>query len=66
MADDPLVVPVGDISPENVAYTLMRDIAIVERKSFSPLPGEGFTSVDRRWILDTYAECLQATKGVRG
>jgi hypothetical protein len=53
------VVHVGDNSPEHVAYQLMRDILIVEGNVFS---AGHQNSVDRKQILDTYAECLLAVK----
>jgi hypothetical protein len=43
-----------DGSPEMVAYKLMYDIAGLE----GGLPS-------RQKLLDTYAECLQATRGYR-
>lgn len=48
----------GDTA-EAVAYTLLHEIAEAEGKSL--FHGET-NAVDRRWILDTYAECLEATK----
>jgi hypothetical protein len=53
MADNS-VVHIGENSPEYVAYRLLKDIARVE---------DG--SKDRKWILDTFAECLHAAKGYR-
>lgn len=61
MADTP-VVHIGENSPEHVAYRLLRDIAIVEEKSFA---GGKTNSVDRKWLLDTYVECLRAARGYR-
>jgi hypothetical protein len=54
MADT--VVHIGENSPEHVAYELFRHIALVEGK---PLVSGG---PDRKWILDTYAECLLAVR----
>lgn len=56
MADQP-VVHIGENSPEQVAYRLLEDVARVEGKVFWKDPESGETA-DRRWILDTYAECL--------
>jgi len=61
MADAP-VVHIGENSPEQVAYKLLRDIAQLEKRSL--FHGET-GSADRQWLLDTYAECLEATMGNR-
>lgn len=50
---------VGD-SPEIVALALLRQIAQAERRLGTT---EG---ISREWLLDTYAECLAATRGERG
>ncbi|MCK1729696.1 hypothetical protein [Bradyrhizobium sp. 142] len=65
MADSAPVVHIGENSPEQVAYKLMERVADVERKSFHNQPSSGWTTADRNWILDTYAECFQAAKGKR-
>jgi hypothetical protein len=54
MADAP-VVHIGENSPEQVAYKLYRDIRLEEKKS----------NADRKYVLDTYAECLEAVRGHR-
>jgi hypothetical protein len=48
----------GRSSAEEVAYRLFMEIAHVEGMSTRERPSGGYT--DRRWILDTYAECLMA------
>ena len=51
----------GD-SEEAVAFALLQMVAQAEGK----LAADGaLTGVDREWILDTYAECRMAIKGVR-
>lgn len=56
MADAPVpVVHIGENSPENIAYKLLELIAQTEKTP--PV-----TARDRKWILDTYAECLQAVR----
>lgn len=65
MANAP-VVHIGENSPQKVALELLEKIAAVEQRAFTqPDPHNpfipGWTSADRKWILDTYAECLQAT-----
>lgn len=48
-------------TPEGVAYALLREIALAEGVAFG-LARQGPGPGDRRWILETYAECLKATK----
>ena len=43
----------GGPSPEEVAYKLMYVVAWGEDKDL-----DGWGKADRKWILDTYAECL--------
>ena len=52
------VVHIGENSPEHVAYRLMRDV-------LKTVEGRKWESLDRKTYLDTYVECLDATKGVR-
>ena len=59
MADN--VVHIGENSPEQVAYRLLRHIAIFENKRIDQ-PGDGPSAPDRKWLLDTYAECLNAVQ----
>ena len=60
MADVP-VVHMGENSPEHVAYQLLQHVAHLEESLHSGKT-EGWTSADRKWIPDTYAECLLAVK----
>lgn len=65
MADN-TVVHIGENSPEHVAYRLLLDIQRIERKAFYTGDlSSGWTTADRKWVLDTYSECLQAAKGFR-
>lgn len=48
--------------PEEVAYKLLLQIARSENKG---APNDRLQDADRKWILDTYAECLEAVKGKR-
>ena len=58
---------VGENSPEEVALKLLRYIASVERKVLhTTTPGSGEMPADRKWILDTYAECLKAVRNPGG
>lgn len=60
---DQAVVHIGENSPEQVAYKLLRDIARLEKKYNSSL--HHFENTDRKWILETYADCLDAARGLR-
>ena len=44
-------------SPEAIALKLLLEVAKAEGKDTYTGPG-GDTLADRKWILDTYAECL--------
>lgn len=52
----------GD-SQEQVAFKLLLLIGDAEKKINGV--GRASSDVDKLWILDTYAECLEATKGHR-
>ncbi|MGL4966141.1 MAG: hypothetical protein ACRC67_33280 [Inquilinus sp.] len=65
MADQTVQVRLADSSAEEVAYRLLERIATIEKKNFSGGWDTGETVPDRKWILDTYAECLEAAKGNR-
>lgn len=56
--------PSGD-SPEIVALALLERIARSEGRQFERKPEDGMSVADRRWILDTYFECLAAARGHR-
>lgn len=51
-----------DASPESVAYQLMTIVIALEKKE---MEGGYPQSADRKWLLDTFAECLGAAKGHR-
>lgn len=55
------VVHIGENSPEQVAFNLLHVVANIENKTL--MPGSG---VDRKWVLDTYAECLNAVHNPTG
>lgn len=57
MADNN-VVHIGENSPEQVAYKLMRDIA---RSQSVHLEGTSINS-NRDWIIKTYCACLHAVR----
>ena len=52
----------AETSPEYVAYQLLMYIAVTEEKATSR---DSDIEADRKWILDTYAECLEAVKDQR-
>jgi hypothetical protein len=62
MADTNTTVHIGENSPEQVAYKMVRDVANIEGKELVA----GYPkSTDRKWYLDTFAECLKAVRGFR-
>ncbi|MEP9349193.1 hypothetical protein [Xanthobacter sp. KR7-225] len=60
MSDKAPVVHIGENSPEQVAYKLLGAVAHAEGKLVNGLV-HAKEKATREWILDTYAECLQAT-----
>lgn len=58
------VVKTAEGTPQQIAYRLFHDVARAEGK-LDPT-GNLIKAPDRKWILDTYAECLRATTGRRG
>ena len=60
---DQTTVHIGENSPHQVAYKLYRDIMMTEGKSLRA--EESQAKVNRKYILDTYAECLSAVGGYR-
>jgi hypothetical protein len=64
MANGAHIVHIGENSPEQVAYKLLHIIAANERKTLSS-SATGVATAERKWLLDTYAECLTAVRGVR-
>jgi hypothetical protein len=63
MADKP-VVHIGENSPEEVAYKLLVHVASAEGYRLPLSPG-GEKKPDRKWLLDAYAECIDAVQGNR-
>ena len=56
------VVHIGENSPEQVAFNLMEKIANAEKMVFHNRPDAPYTTADRKWILSTYKECLNAIR----
>jgi hypothetical protein len=52
----------ADNSPEQVAYRLLLHVADLENKTLHGNPSQDRTIADRKWMLDTYAECLRAVR----
>lgn len=61
MADNTVNIEGGKSAVE-VAYTLLVNVAVAESKHSG---GSTFMDCDRKYILDTFAECLSAAKGYR-
>ena len=57
--------PGGEYSPERVAYMLLQHVIGIERTTPAADPAPGWRSADRKWLLDTFAECLDAVRGKR-
>lgn len=47
-------------SGEEIAYRLLLDVAYAEGKQMRAVQAGG--KPDRKWILDTYAECIRAVR----
>ena len=63
MADKPAV-QIGENTAEYIAYRLMHEIMAAEKMS---LVGGGDTKrVDRRYLLDSFAECMLAVSNPAG
>jgi hypothetical protein len=64
VADAP-VAHIGENSPEEVAYKLLQDVAYAEGQELR-LGSTASKKADRKWILDAYAECLNAVRQPTG
>jgi hypothetical protein len=62
MSETKSSVHIGDNSPEEIAFKLMHQIARLEGRAMAM---DGKTPADRKWVLDTYSECLAAVRGNR-
>jgi hypothetical protein len=61
MAKAAPVVHIGENSPEQIAYKLLLLIASKEGKLIDECATE-----NRKWLLDTYAECLRTVQNPSG
>lgn len=61
---DQAVVHIGENSPEQVAFNLMKVIALSEGMALSHTAA-GTPIPSRNWLLDTYAECLRTIRDPR-
>lgn len=59
------VVHIGENSPEHVARHLLHEVMTAERKTTGRGGADGWTNADRKYLLDTFAECLHAVRGYR-
>ena len=62
MVDTPVVIHQGENSPEYVAYKLLETIASQEGKILHRGTSSAKATAERKWLLDTYAECLLAVR----
>lgn len=58
---DAATVHIGENSPEEVAFKLMRLIGSAEQQSLNTQP-----KANREWILKTYALCLETVREPHG
>ena len=65
MADNAAIVHIGENSPEEVAYKLLKTIASNEGKTLAPSVSHKATA-ERAWLLDAYAECILAVRNPLG
>lgn len=49
-------------TPEKIALELMQMVAHIEKKALHSGPAAGWTAADRGWLLQCYAECIQAVR----
>ena len=56
---NPHLGPVGPTTPEGAALALLQIVANCEGKSFDGYDGE---KVNRKWVLETFVECLMAVR----
>jgi hypothetical protein len=62
---DASVVHIGENSPEHVAYQLLKLVAYLDGQDIGTATANAYASkpkADRKWLLDTYAECLRAVR----
>ena len=57
-------VHLGENSPEQVALKLTEVVARLEKRELY-VTSETRNPADRKWLLDTFAECLEAVRGSR-
>lgn len=62
---DQTTVHIGENSQEHVAHRLLHEVMLAEKKATGAASADGWTRVDRKYLLDTFGECLQAVKGHR-
>ena len=66
MADKMMATLIGGASPQEVAFKLFERVLTVEGKHTGAGGRPGDTDyADRKYLLDTFAECLHAANGYR-
>jgi len=65
MAEAAPIVHIGENSPQQVAFKLAETIARIEGRLLYKDRDDPSRTVDRKWLLDTYSECLEAVSGLR-
>ena len=63
MADAAPAVPISENSLEEAALKLLEMLALSEIKRLQGLAGPA--TGDRKWLLNTYSECLDGIRGKR-
>jgi hypothetical protein len=62
MVDTPVVIHQGENSSEYVVYKLLETIASQEGKVLHRATSSAKATAEKKWLLDTYAECLLAVR----
>ncbi|MEO9900350.1 hypothetical protein [Nisaea sp.] len=56
---------VGENTQEHIAFKLLEVVASVEQKNLFHYEGAPEKTPTREWVLNTFAECLQAARSHR-
>ena len=62
MSGEP-VVKIAENSPEQVAFQLLRMVAIIERVNLSGEPAPNLRPATKAWLLNTYTDCIHVVRG---
>jgi len=58
---DTTILHTGENSPQYIAFRLLQEVAYAEKKELWK-GASAAEKPDRKWILDTYSECLTAVQ----